>query len=389
MKRGRKFIFLFFLIVVIAACLRNKGPKTSWEKTYGGSNHDWANSIQQTSDKGYIMVGSTSSYGVGTPENYNIYLVRIDENGDTIWTRTYGGSDVDHGYSVKQTADGGFIIAGETWSFGMGFSNVYVIKTDLNGDTIWTKTYGGVNSDEGYDISQTFDGGYIIAGTTESFGSGGSDVYLIKIKENGDTLWTKTFGGTGGDYGYSIQETIDRGFIISGSISGHFYLVKTDSNGNSLWNSQIGGEGEQRCYSVCQTSDGGYLGTGFTWYWGSILNSYYDIYLIKFDSIGDTIWSIRIGGNNSECGRSVKETSDGNYVVAGWTDSYGAGNEDVYLIKTNKYGNTLWTKTFGGEGNDLAYSIQVNIDGSYIVGGYTDSFGAGKSNFYIVKTEPD
>ena len=185
---------------------------TLWTRTYGGSDFDKGYSVQQTQDGGFIIVGFTESYGAGGED---VYLIKTDENGDTLWTRTYGGSSDDMGNSVQETTDGGFIIAGYTYSYGAGGSGVYLIRTDSLGDTLWTRTYGGSDDDYGYSVQQCQDGGFIIAGKTESYGAGYYDVYLIRTDSMGDTLWTKTYGGSDDDEGYSVQQCQDGGFIIA------------------------------------------------------------------------------------------------------------------------------------------------------------------------------
>jgi hypothetical protein len=166
----------------------------------------------------------------------DVYLIKTDANGDSLWTKTFGGTDNDFGLSIQQTTDGGYILVGETYSFGAGNDDVYLIKTDANGDSLWTKAFGGIGNDFGNSIEQTTDGGYIIGASTYSFGAGNVDVYLIKTDANGDSLWTKTFGGTAYDGLRSVQQTIDGGYIIAGytnSFGAGIYLIKTDANGNS------------------------------------------------------------------------------------------------------------------------------------------------------------
>jgi len=209
-----------------------------WERTYGGTNNDWGASVQHTTDGGYIIAGITSSFGNGDED---VLLTKTDGNGIELWTKTFGGTNSDGAHSVQQTTDGGFIITGATESFGLGngTGDVYLIKTDENGIELWTKTFGGTNAEEGNSVQQTTDGGYIIAGHTNSFGNGQRDVYLIKTDENGDSLWTRTCGGIEEDEGHSIQQTTDGGYIITG-ITESFgngiydvYLIKTDGNGNA------------------------------------------------------------------------------------------------------------------------------------------------------------
>ncbi|MCK4576351.1 hypothetical protein KAU34_08080, partial [candidate division WOR-3 bacterium] len=265
---------------------------------------------------------------------------------DTLWTRTYGGEHDDCAYSIQETSDGGYIIAGWTRSFGAGNSDVYLIKTYANGDTMWTKTYGGEYDDVGYSVQETSDGGFIVAGYI------GSSVYLIKTDSNGNLLWSEWYGGSDYDYGYSVQETSDNGYIIAGRISsfsaGGFdvYLIKTDSLGNTLWSKIYGGICWDAGHSVKETSDGGYIIAGCTMLDGEG----WDVYLIKTYADGDTIWTKTYGGANWDVGYSVQETSDGGYIVAGLTESFGAGSFDIYLLKIDSLGNTLWTRTHGDVG---------------------------------------
>jgi len=226
-------------VLLAAICLASiTAAQTSWQRTYDGPGYDGGWSVQQTTDGGYIITGYTYSFGPGTPSYSNVYLVKTNASGDTLWTRTYGGARNDRGNSVQQTSDGGYIVAGFTWSFGVGADDVYFVKTDAQGDTLWTRAYGGPSNDEGYAVQQTADGGYIIAGNTNSFGVGTPDsdnVYVIKTDPSGDTLWTRTYGGPGYDEGWSVQQTTDGGYIIAGRTQSFgagyhdVYLIRTDA----------------------------------------------------------------------------------------------------------------------------------------------------------------
>ncbi len=370
--------FLFYTNMIIAQ---------GWEKTYGGTGLDEGNSVQQTNDGGYIITGYTESFGSGFRD---VYLIKTNANGDTLWTKTYGGTGYDDGLSVQQTNDNGYIIAGATNSFGAVNCDVYLIKTDANGDTLWTKTYGGTDYDIGYSGQQTNDNGYIIAGYTYSFGAGMGDVYLLKTDSVGDTLWTKTFGGAGDDMGNSVKQTNDNGYIIAGktysfgSGMGDIYLIKTDFIGDTLWTKTYGGTGWDEGTSVQQTIDNGYIIAGTTTSFGA---GGYDVYLIKTNENGDTLWTKTYGGTLDDFGWSVKQTIDNGYIIAGHTYNFGAVNSDVYLIKTNENGDTLWTNTYGGIDGDFGRSVQQTIDGGYIVAGYTNSFGAELTDVYLIKTD--
>jgi hypothetical protein len=206
-------MILMFISLFAVSALAQPNPDTLWTRTYGGSNDDYAWSVEQTADGGYIVAGSTNSFGAG---DFDCYLVKTNSQGDTLWTRTYGGSDDDRATSIQQTADGGYIVAGFTLSFGAGSGDFYLVKTNSLGDTLWTRTYGGSSDDKGFSVQRTADGGYIVAGFTLSFGAGGYDFYLVKTNSQGDTLWTRTYGGSNQDEARSAQQTADGGYIVAG-----------------------------------------------------------------------------------------------------------------------------------------------------------------------------
>src|SRR3569832_1133858 len=229
--KGVKTIGLAVICLMVAVTSSCFGQIT-FQKTFGGTGNDLGLSIQQTTDGGYIISGGTYSFGAG---NSDIYLIKTNSNGDTLWTKTYGGINDDGCRAICETTDGGYIIAGFTLSFGTGNQDVYLLKTEANGDTLWTKTYGGGNNDYGKSVQQTADGGYIITGTTQSFGAGITDEFLIKTPTNGNTLWTKTLGGIIIEDSYSVRQSTDEGYIIAGNtgLPGNYvvYLLKTDSIG--------------------------------------------------------------------------------------------------------------------------------------------------------------
>ena len=306
------------------------------------------------------------------------------------WEKTYGGSGEDRAMSIQQTSDGGYIVAGYTESFGAGGVDVYIIKLDANGNKVWEKTYGGSNDDGATSIQQTKDGGYIVAGVTESFGAGGVDVYIIKLDANGSKVWEKTYGGSNDDWVWSIQQTKDGGYIVAG-YTGPFgtgnlnlYIINLDTNGNMIWGKTYSGEDIAGAFSAQQTNDGGYIAAGVT---GSFGTGDLNLYVIKLDANGNKVWEKTYGGSNDDWVWSIQQTKDGGYIVAGWTESFGEGGEDVYIIKLDANGNKLWERTYGGTHQDEAYSIQQTKDGGYIVAGYTESFGAGGSDLYVIKLD--
>jgi hypothetical protein len=363
-----------------------QAPSWEWVKTFGGSEDDWGYSVQQTSDGGFILVGWTWSFGAG---GFDVWLIKTDADGNKLWDRTFGGRGSDYGYSVQQTRDGGFIIVGDTASFGAGWADVWLIKTDANGNKQWDRTFGGSGLDSGSSVQQTSDGGFIIVGDTASFGAGGFDVWLIKTDADGNKLWDRTFGGGGSDWGSSVQQTSDGGFILVGYTTsfgaGDVWLIKTDADGNKLWDRTFGGGGSDWGSSVQQTSDGGFILVGYTASFGA---GGFDVWLIKTDADGNKLWDRTFGGGGSDWGSSVQQTSDGGFILVGWTWSFGAGGPDVWLIKTDADGNKLWDRTFGGSMVDRGFSVQQTSDGGFIIVGATTSFGAGDYDVLLIKSRP-
>jgi hypothetical protein len=381
-----------FIVVISPAFAQNSAPPgILWTKTYGGLYDDCGYSIQQTSDGGYIVCGT-----YGTPDVSNVYLLKTDTHGDTVWTKTYGGLCDDGAHSVRQTSDGGYIITGFTASFGYGKNDVYLIKTDPLGDTLWTRTFGDLNEDEGYEVQQTLDGGYIITGYTELVETRAreadpADVYIVKTDGNGIMLWRKNYGGIYGDWGRSVQQTVDGGYIIAGytlsftkggRASDHdIYLLKTDSLGDTLWTNHYGGSKDDRGYSICQTTDGGYVITGF-----SSEHDSADLCLLRTDANGNDNWYNTYDPasvvSKKDYGYSVLQISDGGYIACGMMKN------DVYLVRTDSFGDSLWTHTYEDSGDNGGYQICQTSDGGYIITGYTDSLTTGGYDVYIIKTKP-
>ncbi len=366
-------LFLLFPLLIHA--------QITFERWYGGSSEDIGRSVIQTSDGGYVVTGYTSSFGSGLRD---VYIIRTDSLGDTLWTRTYGGTDYDCGFSVIQSSDGNFVIAGWTYSFGAGDADVYLLKVDALGDTIWTRTYGDTTVDIAYSVIETSDKGYAITGWTLALGVGDSKVYLIKTDSLANIEWT---GGYGPDaWGYSIAQTFDNGFAIIG-YSNYYedvYLIKTDSLGDSIWTQTYGGWDWEFGRCVKQTPDSGYILTGETWSFGA---GWSDIYLIKTDFKGDTIWTRTFGDSAVDRGYSVVHTLDGGYVVAGYLQRFPGGYYDAYLVKTDSLGNMVWEKTYGESNWDEGYSVAQTADAGFIVTGSTQSFGSGYYDVYLIKTD--
>ncbi len=386
MYRSR-ITFALAMAALAAILLPSPLPaQITFQRTYGGAADDEGNSVLQTNDGGYIVAGYTSSSGAG---GYDVYVVKTDSIGDEIWARTYGDAGSEGGFSVQQTYDSGYVIAGHTNSLGAGGNDVYLIKTDAGGDVQWSKTYGGAADDGGCSVQQTADSGYIIAGYTMSFGAGEGDIYLVKTDANGDTQWTRTFGGSHADEGCAVEQSTDGGYIIAagttsfGSGNWDAYVIKADANGDTLWTRTFGGPYKDEGYSVQQTSDGGFITTGAT---ELDVGHVPDVYLVKTNADGDSLWTRAVESPDGAYGWSVRQTADSGYVIAGTAYIPGRG-DDLYLVRTNVAGDTLWTRTFGGDSSDYGWSVDRTGDGGLIVVGITKSFGAGDGDVYLIKAD--
>jgi predicted secreted protein len=354
-----------------------------WMKTYGGWRVDDGASVELTADGGYIVVGRTLSYGAG---NYNIWMIKTDSDGNKTWDKTFGGKYSDWSYSVQQTDDGGFIITGiKDNNFG-NTGDIWLIKTDENGNEVWNKTFDYGIVESGNSVIQTSDGGYIILG--DAFNATSSPelytcVYLIKTDSNGNMIWDKKFEGKTTNFG-SIVETPDHYYVGVGSCNWDVWVFKTDSNGELVWERTYGGNKVDDGLSLVLTNDENYLVVGYTKSYGAGGS---DIWLLKIDSAGDLKQNITIGGKYSnEAGYSIKTTNDGGYVIAGvksWS-FFRWHRSDGLLVKLDSDLTTEWTKTFGGFGNDGFLSVQQITDNSYILAGFTTKFL--NENVWLVNT---
>jgi hypothetical protein len=377
-------IFCFavsFLVVLVGA----EPSWVMWSRTYGGASRDRVFSIVKTTDGGFALAGDTFSFGAGSSD---AWLVKTDELGNMEWNQTYGGADYDSGFSLVQTSDGGFAFAGAGWSYGAGEFDFWLVKTDGSGNMEWNQTYGGTSYDVVSSLVETSDGGFVLAGYTGSFGAGNSDVWLVKTDASGNMEWNRTYGGEKPDGAGSVIQTDDGGYAIA-AYTGSFndgnedgWLIKTDSIGNMEWNQTFGGMGVQSFHSLIKTSDNGLAIVGAS---GPEFDNT-DFWLVKTDGSGNMEWNRTYGGARIEGASSLVETSDGGYALSGGTTTFGFGNSDVWLVKTDASGNMEWNRTYGGEINDNVYSLIQMSDGGYALAGQTESFGAGDYDGWFIRT---
>ncbi|MDR3273636.1 MAG: T9SS C-terminal target domain-containing protein [Flavobacteriaceae bacterium] len=402
------FSLIAFSLAGIAAA-QTQAPAIEWQKCLGGSGNDYASSIQQTSDGGYIVAGSTYSNDgnvSGNHGNSDGWVVKLNPSGEIDWQKCLGGSSYDSVSSILQTSDGGYIVAGYTLSndgdvsgnHGNG-GDGWVVKLDASGNLLWKKCLGGSDLDGFYEIQQTSDGGYIVAGSTKSNDGnvsgnhGNSDGWVVRLDASGNLLWQKCLGGSGEDSVSSIQQTSDGGYIVAGhtesndgDVSGNHgggdgWVVKLDASGNLLWQKCLGGSYEDYA-SICQTSDGGYIVAGSTYSNDGDVSGNHggkDGWVVKLNPSGEIDWQKCLGGSSRDDASSIQQTSDGGYIVAGYTHSNDGDvlgnhrNTDGWIVKLDASGNLLWQKCLGGSSEDSASSIQQTSDGGYIVAGSTKS----------------
>jgi predicted secreted protein len=375
-------------IISLLSCASKPAPIVQWSQTFGGESVDQGRSVQQTTDGGYIVCGITESYGAG---GQDIWLIKTDAEGNKLWDRTFGGGKKDIGMSVQQTTDGGYIVCGSTDSYGTGGEDIWLIKTDADGNKLWDNTFGGNGFNAGRSVQQTGDGGYIICGYTDPDVAGKGHAWLIKVDADGNKLWDKTFGGEVTTIATSVQQTTDGGYIICGMAGSYgtdkteAYLIKTDAAGNQLWDETFVDNDIAVGNSVRQSTDGGYIVCGTA---SSNKTGAAEVLLIKTDGAGKKLWDRTYGGKGIDSGNSVQQTTDGGYVICGTTTSHETNKPiEVSLIKTDAKGNKLWDKTFGDEGVAQGESVQQTKDGGYIACGTVSSEGS--KHILLLKIAPE
>jgi hypothetical protein len=412
---------IYFFLMAVPILGISQGASIQWQNTIGGDNNDIAFAIQQTSDFGYIIAGTSLSNNSGDKtENSqggaDYWVIKLDAVGNMMWQNTIGGNGNDSLFSIQQTSDGGYILAGSSDSGNsgdktensLGVADYWVVKLDAVGNLAWQNTIGGSGNDRLASIQQTTDGGYILGGDSDSNISGdktenslgGADYWVVKLDAVGNMVWQNTIGGNGNDSLFSIQQTSDGGYILSGiSDSGNsgdktenslgvadYWVVKLDAVGNLAWQNTIGGSGNDRLASIQQTTDGGYIlgGDSDSNISGDKTENSLggaDYWIVKLDAVGNMIWQNTIGGSGNDNASSIQQTSDGGYILSGSSDSNNSGDKtenslggaDYWVLKLDAVGNLVWQNTIGGSGTDILNSIKNTQDGEFILVGESNS----------------
>ena len=414
-----------------------------WQKNYGGSTEDWALSIVQTSDGGYAVAGYTGSSASGDVTGQNkgdrdYWILKLNSTGGIVWQKNYGGSSTDYAFSIVQTSDGGYAVAGRTLSSSSGevtgtnwgSYDCWILKLNSTGGIVWQKNYGGNSADVANSLVHTSDGGYALAGATLSSANGdvtgtnrgASDFWIVKLNSTGGIVWQKNYGGSTNEEARCIIQTSDGGYAAvgttvssaTGEVTGtnrggwDFWILKLNSTGGIVWQKNYGGSSNEYTYSIVQTFDGGYTVAGYTESSasGEVTGTNRgdgDYWILKLNSTGGIVWQKNYGGSSNDWACSIVQTSDGGYAVAGytWSSANGdvtgmsKGGYDYWILKLNSTGGIVWQKNYGGNSNDEARSIVHTSDGGYAAAGYTESSADGDvtgqsrggKDYWIVKID--
>ncbi len=371
-----KYPALFILSLFVAAA---SPAQVMFQKTFGGTALDYAYDMQKTSDGGYVMGGIRMS----PPTTYGTsFVVKTNANGDTLWTSYFGDTCGQYVNDIVQTYDGGYLSCGGKFMCGnIPLAGGDIVRLDQNGNVLWCKYCSG-GAEDPYPCMQAQDGNFIVGGYLMGIGAGAQDACMMKLNANGDTMWSRTYGGTGDEWFYHILQTPDGGYLGAGKTTTYgqggkdIYLVKTNAGGGLMWSKAYGTAQDEYAFGHCMvaTTDGGYILTGQQ----GTGTGPKGIFLLKINSLGAVQWAKQYDG---AWGHGVKQTADKGYAVIGRTVS-----ADAVLIKTDSLGNVQWSKTYGGSNTESGWLLDLANDGGYAIGGWTTSF-TGSEDMYFIKTD--
>lgn len=420
----------FLLIFSFHTTLYSQVPGVQWKKTYGGSADDFAISMEPCSDGGYIVAGYTASVDSDITINqgaFDYWIVKLSAGGLLQWQRTFGGSGYDLAQSVQQTTDGGYVVAGYSQSVdgdvtgNHGNNDFWVIKLDSTGLLVWEKTFGGPDDDQAYCVRQTTDFGYVISGWSNSISGdvtanhGQSDCWIVKLNSLGNMQWEQSLGGGNSEGASGIEETSDGGFVVSGSTASSngdvsvafgsydYWIVKLNNSGTLEWQKSYGGTGWDQLQAVRQTMDGGFVLAGFSASTDSnvsVNHGLTDYWIVKTDSVGNIQWEKSFGGAQDDFAYSISLCSDGGFFAVGYSNSTNGdltnnhGMEDYWMVKLDSAGTLQWQKSMGGSSFDYGFSGKQTPDGGYVIAGTANSSNGGVTinkggdDFWIIKLNP-
>jgi hypothetical protein len=418
------------ILLLLNALALSAQPSIQWQKTFGGSHNEEVRDVLQTKDGGYIMVGQTTSSDgdvVGYLGGFDTWIIKVDPEGKIIWKNIYGGTNNDWPYSLEETEDEGFIVSGWTRSNDLDVSgnhgdrDAWLFKLSKNGVMEWQKCYGGSGRDDSWCVTKTNDGGYIMAGSTNSVDGdvsrniGSEDYWVVKVDSLGEIEWEKSYGGTMEDYAYSVKQALDGGYYVAGESASKdidvvdhragddYWIVKLSSVGELEWTKSFGGTSSDRCNDVYACTDGGCIAVGQTSSDNGdivVRNEGQDICAVKLSASGEVEWHKTLGSNGNDWGHAVQQTPDGGYIIAGLVEFHDGdvvappGSASMWAVKLNPSGQIEWQKAMGGSLGEIGFAIDQTTDGGCVVAGMTFSNDGdvtstqAQSNFWIVKLSP-
>ena len=379
-------VLILFIFFCSTASAQSPGDLI-WESSLGGSDDEAFSDIVQTPDGGYVTVGFTCTFGT-TLDVKSLWLVKVDNDGNGQWHQTYGGADSDEGQSIALTSDGGFIIAGSTYSLSATLKDGWILKTDANGNIIWTVVYDGGSYDNTYAVIENSDGDYVAAGYSVD-NQGFRQVLLIKIDASGNIIWDKTYGGLAEDQADSLVQTSDGGYAICGFTDSmgaggdDVLLMKFDSDGNELWSTSFGSIEDDRGYAVQEVPGGDLVLSGSS----GPLTGDRDLWMARTDANGNAVWEKTLPGSLGwDQANDVKVAPDGGFVFVGFVDAVGS-NGDQWVVKTEGSGNVEWQEFYGGTGflGEVGVGVCLDRDGNIVTTGQNPGGGFFEMDGWIVK----
>lgn len=370
--------------MLLADKIKKPSFHAQWQKVYGEKDDDIAKAVVMLENAEVAVIGTCKSFNA---QRSDICVTRLNKEGQTKWRTLLGGKKVDKGIAISRAKDGNLLILGEGKSFEHGGQDLYVAKLSLDGKLIWEKSFGGDRDEYAGGIAGTNDGGVLLVGDSESFSKKGyRDIYIVRLNKDGKMLTTKTIGGKLNDEANALTRTADGNFIMAGSreikSSGDadFFLMKLNQNGEKIWARTLGEKYNDVLHAIAPTPDGGIVATGKTRSYNSAQT---DLPIMHFDKNGKLIWFKIYGFSYYDEGNAITMTKDGNYMVAGITNSMGKGDYDNYILTLDKKGKLLWSSTYGGTNKDIAHGITRTTDGAVVVVGESDSYSRSKKFFMI------
>lgn len=399
-------LFYFFLFKGILVF--GQAPEIEWEKSFGGNGGDRGQAIISTPDSGFIAVGYTNSTDGDIILNHgsqDFWIVKMDSDGEMLWQKSYGGSAYDLCYGICNGVNGGFILVGQTNSIdgdvteNKGLYDYWIIKIDDNGEIVWQKTFGGTSSENARSIIPTNDGNYLIAGYTSSndgdisSNQGSSDVWIVKLNDFGSIIWQKTFGSSESDHAYDIVETIfgeiyvcgysegSNGDVSNNNGSTDFWILKLNAEGNLIWEKSFGGSESDNAQALC-LKENGVVCVGETYSNDYDVDGFHgllDTWVVAVDSLGNLQWQRPYGGTNGDEGDDIAQLSNNDFIFTGRSSvangdvTENKGAIDYWVVSIDSLGVINWQKSIGGSDEDHSYGIAITADSQIVVNGVSES----------------